>query len=1340
MSKGIAAVGRFGMRKLVILSIVILGLVAPSAASATISTVFGTVACTTQGAGASEGQRWCGNSAGTTVPTWDGTPIDVAVAFPPASGEDNNYPVVGIYHGWGGTKITPSSTTAQRWLKLGYAVFSISDRGWGSSCGLPSKPANTLKAAPCERGYIHLMSRRYEVRDVQYLLGLLADEGVINPQQIGATGGSYGGGMSLQLGSLKDRVELPNGELIPWLSPKGTPMKIAATAPEYPWSDLAQSLQPNGSDLDYVANAPYSGILGNHEFGIQKRNWNEQLFLAGNLLGYYAPTSAADPEANLVEWNTFNSTGGPYNGKPLALQQEERLPFHSPYYTDMSEPPAPSIMENGWNDDLFPVDNTVDYYNKVRATYPNEQMQLFYLDLGHNPRSTTTPSTGDTTKLANAQNAWFEYFVKGQGSEPANAHGGVTAITSDCPATAANSGTEYKASNWASLAPGEIRLEGAGEQTIQAPGSPPASSFTASGTNVCSTQSTGNNASAATYKLAPAPTEGFTIAGASTVIAEISTPAANDQIIARVYDVNEPGGGTQQLIGRAIYRPISPGGGFTKQVFQLHPQAWNVVAGHVLKLELLVQDSTYARTSSSPASMQVRNLELRVPTINPPGSDGGLVKAPAPKYLPPGYTFARNVPATVPGVPFLSSGTSPNIGVFTLAWEPSAPAAGLTYTLQHKPASGGSWSTVATGLTSAEYAFTSGNKEEEGVWVYRVSASNESAESEYSGASAEIKVDRSPPVVVTEAATSITQTSATLNATVNPKDQNVSECQFEYGPTEAYGESVPCSSPPGSGEAPVMVSAPVTGLVANTTYHFRIVATNANGTSDGSDQMFTTLPNRPAVVTEAAAPVTQTTATLNATVNPEGSNVTNCHFEYGTTPSYGLSMPCSSLPGSGTSPVAVSASVGSLSASTTYHFRIVATNASGTSKGSDETFTTLPNPPTVVTGAATSVARTAATLNATVNPEGGLVSDCHFEYGTTEASGTSVPCSALPGSGESPVAVSASVTGLTTNTSYYFRIVATNPGGTSTGSEQTFMTLPSAGTPHWYKNSVKVKQGAVVPTLSWGTLTLASEEGAVTCETSALGVVENPAGGFAGVGETDSFNSADCVLSSGECKASQGLEEIVTSEEMPWGSELEEGTFNGKPVVRDRTKAQLPAATAFGSGLKFLSTEGAQLTSHCVFRGAQPAVKQMAESLCGRSFPGTSKATIYNPALRTSESIEAIGFEVYAVEAATSCSGAGQLLEEAEVARRPSTPGDPARYDVPEAAVVQCEGESAPHLKNGTSAAHPSELLFDQNGHNGGEAENDTSGTLTCGSAGAGTTTGTLQTSGFGGAEILTTK
>jgi kumamolisin len=119
---------------------------------------------------------------------------------------------------------------------------------------------------------------------------------------------------------------------------------------------------------------------------------------------------------------------------------------------------------------------------------------------------------------------------------------------------------------------------------------------------------------------------------------------------------------------------------------------------------------------------------------------------------------------------------------------------------------------------------------------------------------------------------------------------------------------------------------------------------NAGGTSATSAaDRFTYVAGStlPTVLTEPASPVGSDEATLNATVNPNGSNVTACEFEYGTSTSYESSAPCSALPGSGSSAIAVSAVVNSLASNTEYHFRVSATNGGGTSKGSDVSFKTL---------------------------------------------------------------------------------------------------------------------------------------------------------------------------------------------------------------------------------------------------------------------------------------------------------------------------------------------------------------------------------------------------------------
>ena len=175
---------------------------------------------------------------------------------------------------------------------------------------------------------------------------------------------------------------------------------------------------------------------------------------------------------------------------------------------------------------------------------------------------------------------------------------------------------------------------------------------------------------------------------------------------------------------------------------------------------------------------------------------------------------------------------------------------------------------------------------------------------------------------------------------------------------------------------------------------------DANNVSATTTQTITVNASPPTTLTGEAGTPTQTTAAVNGMVNPNGGTVSDCHFEYGTTSAYGSSIPCAALPGSGSSAVEVSASITGLPANTGYHFRLVATNGGGTSYGADATLTTLPHEPTASTGSAGFVRATSATLTATVNPNGAVVSDCDFEYGTTSGYGSSVPCSSLPGAGE----------------------------------------------------------------------------------------------------------------------------------------------------------------------------------------------------------------------------------------------------------------------------------------------------------------------------------------------------
>jgi hypothetical protein len=191
-------------------------------------------------------------------------------------------------------------------------------------------------------------------------------------------------------------------------------------------------------------------------------------------------------------------------------------------------------------------------------------------------------------------------------------------------------------------------------------------------------------------------------------------------------------------------------------------------------------------------------------------------------------------------------------------------------------------------------------------------------------------------------ASALTDTQASLAGTVNPQGELTSYA-FQYGTTTAYGQQSALSSA-GSGAADVPVTADLAGLTAGTTYHYRVIATNASGTTVGVDRTFRTTgtapppPTAPSATT-GSADVNGASATLNGSVTPNGV-ASSYYFELGTTANYGQQTPPQGA-GSGSSAVSVSASLSGLAANATYHYRLVAVGPNGAfAIGSDRTFTT----------------------------------------------------------------------------------------------------------------------------------------------------------------------------------------------------------------------------------------------------------------------------------------------------------------------------------------------------------------------------------------------------------------
>jgi predicted acyl esterase len=523
------------------------------------------------------------------VPSFDGVPLDVDVWLPPTG--DGPFPTIVMGHGFGGSKTdfetSPAGYNGAFFARHGYAVVLPSARGFGRSCGVPAS-----RTAGCERGWIHLDDQRYEARDVQTLLGMLVDQRVARPDALGVTGISYGGGLSMELGVLNDRIRRPDGGTEPWKSPAGVPLAIAASWPRWPWSDLADALMPNGRlGLDTYASP----------VGVEIQAYEDGLYALAQLSGFVAP-AGADPQADLTNWKARVEQGEPYGADVRALLKQLHT-YHGSLGLPIEKQQVPMLIQSGWTDDLFPVGQGLRMYNLLRQKNSRAPVALQLGDLGHS-RAANHPA--DAVAL-NAQGlAFLDTKLRHAGKGPAP--GSVTAFTQTCPRKAAHGGGPYRESSFAKLARGKLVFRHKSSQRVTSSGGDAALSARLSPLVLDPCARFSDDVAKGTA-IATMRSDGFTLLGMTHVRADVKVTGHDALLVGRLWDV-DPTTGRQRLIDRGVVRLRS-----SKTVsFDLNGNGYRFVRGHRVKLELLGRDAPTYRAANRNFSVTLRNLTVTLPT------------------------------------------------------------------------------------------------------------------------------------------------------------------------------------------------------------------------------------------------------------------------------------------------------------------------------------------------------------------------------------------------------------------------------------------------------------------------------------------------------------------------------------------------------------------------------------------------------------------------------------------------------------------------------------------------------------------------------------------------------
>ncbi|HEY5045034.1 MAG TPA: hypothetical protein VII53_04185 [Solirubrobacteraceae bacterium] len=422
-------------------------------------------------------------------------------------------------------------------------------------------------------------------------------------------------------------------------------------------------------------------------------------------------------------------------------------------------------------------------------------------------------------------------------------------------------------------------------------------------------------------------------------------------------------------------------------------------------------------------------------------SDGeaGVVEIFGPDVVGPAPLVNTGLPKQETPTTATATGTVDPEGSSTTDWFDYGPTEAYGSETTHEPAGEG------TADVTAEANLE--NLEPHKTYHYRLAGENAFGLSDGQDQTLTTSSERPSIESGSEAADSITGFGAKLHVRANPENE-ATRYYFEYGTSPTLQSASTSPTPPG--EIPAgrygdeALDTDVTGLHGNTVYYYRAVAENGAGRTEGTIETFQTTPGPPIVATGSLPSASAGSATAIGTINPETLETTY-YYQYGTSLAYEQSTPAASA-GSGSTDVPALGTLSDLSASTRYHYRLVATNDVGTSYGEDETFTTPAGAtPTAITGGASGVTSTAATISATIATLD-LPTNYGFQVGTEAGSyGPATGFASIsPGRGE--VTVTLALQNLEPGATYHYRAIASNLYGPAAGADQVF-TTPAIPTP-----------------------------------------------------------------------------------------------------------------------------------------------------------------------------------------------------------------------------------------------------------------------------------------------------